>query len=165
VLAVSALTALGVAGCGQIRPWSTPPKPAPDVRVLTDAIAAEHSMITVYQSVILGFPVLGQAITPLLRQHEEHLAWLRGRLVVPAGARPGPAPSARGSTSPAAGHRPAPSTAAAAIAYLRAAERDQAAALVRHLPAVTPSLAQLLASIGASEASHAALLSSAGQRE
>jgi hypothetical protein len=59
VLAVSALAALGAAGCGRIMPWSTPPKPAPDVGVLAGVIAAEHSMISAYRSVISDFPALG----------------------------------------------------------------------------------------------------------
>jgi hypothetical protein len=165
VLVVSARTALGAAaaaglagaaGCGRILPWSVPPDLAPDVGVLTQAIAAEHAMISRYQSVVSGFPSLGPAITPVLRQHEQHLAALRGRLVVPAGARTSSSPShsARG----AASSPPALPTPAAAFGYLRAAEEDAATALVRLLPLATPSLAQLLASIGASEASHVVVL-------
>jgi hypothetical protein len=163
MLALTALGAAGVAGaggCGRIRPWSAPPTQAPDVDVLAGVIAAERSMISRYRSVISGFPGLGPALTSLLRQHEEHLAQLQGRLVVPPGSpyRPSPSPSG-GSQAPAG----LPATAAAALAYLRAAERDEAAALVRRLATVTvtPSLAQLMASIGASEASHEAVLASA----
>lgn len=165
MLALTALGAAGVAGgvagaggCGRIRPWSTPPVQAPDVDVLAGVIAAEHSMISRYRSVILGFAGLGPAITPLLRQHEEHLAQLQARLVVPPGSPYRPSPSSGGTHSGTAG---LPATATAALAYLRAAERDEAAALVRRLATVTPSLAQLMASIGASEASHAAVLVSA----
>ena len=46
----------------------------------------------------------------------------------------------------------------AASAYLRGAEDAAAQALLRHLAAASPSLAQLLASIASSEASHALLL-------
>ena len=57
---------------------------------------------------------------------------------------------------------PVPPGRAAVLASLRRAESDQAAFLVRTLAAVTtPSLAQLMASISASEATHAALLGSA----
>jgi hypothetical protein len=45
---------------------------------------------------------------------------------------------------------------------LQAAEEDAASALVRHLAEVSPSFAQLLASIAASEASHALLLKTRG---
>ena len=164
MLAATALGAAGAAalsGCGQITPWATPPRPAPDVWVLAGVIAAEHALVARYQSVIAGFPALGPVITPLLREHEEHLAALRGRLAVPAGSpyhlstgSPGASPSPSGHVATVAG----------AFAYLRAAERDQAADLVRRLTAVKPSLAQLMASIGASEASHESVLRSAARR-
>jgi hypothetical protein len=51
-----------------------------------------------------------------------------------------------------------PGTPAAARAYLRSAEQGAATALLRHLTAASPSFAQLLASIAASEATHALLL-------
>ncbi len=51
---------------------------------------------------------------------------------------------------------------AVALSALQAAEEDAANGLVRHLAEVTPSLAQLLASIAASEASHAVTLRSRG---
>jgi hypothetical protein len=51
-----------------------------------------------------------------------------------------------------------PGTAAAALAYLRDAETAAAGSLLAHLAAAPPSLAQLLASISASEATHALIL-------
>ena len=53
---------------------------------------------------------------------------------------------------------PVPGTPAAARAYLRHAEEAAAQALLGQLTAAPPSLAQLLASIAASEATHALLL-------
>lgn len=162
VLAASALAALaagGAAGCapGQPWAWATPPRPARDVGVLRAVIAAEQAMVSRYAAVISARPALAAAAAPLLRQHRAHLAQLRGRLLVPAGARPSPAGTAR------ARREPVPAGQAAALGYLRAAERDQAAFLTSALARVaSPSLAQLLASIGASEASHAALLGPAG---
>jgi hypothetical protein len=104
-------------------------------------------------------PALAATVSPLLRQHQQHLAQLRDRLVVPAGARPSPT-----RTAPAR-QAPVPAGRAAVLAYLRRTETDQAAFLVRTLAAVaTPSLAQLMASISASEAAHAALLRSPGSR-
>jgi hypothetical protein len=47
---------------------------------------------------------------------------------------------------------------AATLAALEAAETDAASSLVRRLALAPPALAQLLASIAASEASHALLL-------
>ena len=155
--ALAALAAAGTAGCSPVLPWASPPHAAPDVGVLRDAIAAENEMIATYAAVLAAFPALSGAITPLRRQHEEHLTQLSGRLVVPPGARPS-------ATASRASH-PAPrswATAAQAVAALRSAERAQAAALVTRLASVPPSLAQLFASIGASEASHAAMLRPAG---
>ena len=89
-------------------------------------------------------------LTPLLAQHQEHAARLTSRLVNPRPASPAPASS------------PTATPQAPTLTALQAAEEDAADALVRHLAEVTPSLAQLLASIAASEASHAQLLQSRG---
>ena len=165
VLAASALvlTAAGTAGCasGQAWPWARPPVPAPDVGVLRDVIAAEDAMVSRYTAVLAARPALAATVSPLLRQHQQHLAQLRERLVVPSGAPSAarPSPSATGRAHQA----PVPAARAGVLAYLRRAESDQAAYLVRTLAAVaTPSLAQLMASISASEAAHAALLRSGG---
>jgi hypothetical protein len=163
VLSASALmlTAAGTAGCasGQAWPWARPPVPAPDVGVLRNVIAAEDALISRYTAVLSARPALAATVSPLLRQHQQHLAQLRERLVVPAGARPSPTITAR------ARRTPVPAARAGVLAYLRRAESDQAAYLVRTLAAVaTPSLAQLMASISASEAAHAALLHSGSPR-
>ena len=65
----------------------------------------------------------------------------------------GPVPAGPGSV---------PSGAAAAIPFLQAAERAAAATLLHQLAAVSPSLAQLMASVAASEATHVAALTAAG---
>jgi hypothetical protein len=163
--ALAALAAAGTAGCSPVLPWAAPPRPAPDVGVLKDVIAAENQVIGIYTAVIAAFPGLRPVITPLRRQHEEHLAALRGRLVVPPGAPASasalPSPAHRG------GHPAEPrswASATQAVAALATAERAQASALVARLASVPPSLAQLLASIGASEASHVAVLHAAGSR-
>ena len=154
--ALTAAGTLGTAGCGAGLPWATPPKPAPDVGVLKDAIAAEDAMISRYTGVIAAFPALTGSISPLLTEHREHLAQLHARLVIPPGPGPSASPTATARTRPP---RPRlPSSEHGAVGYLRAAERDEAAALTGWLTGVTPSLAQLLASIAASEATHAALL-------
>jgi hypothetical protein len=161
ILTASALmlAAAGPAGCasGQAWPWARPPVPAPDVGVLQNVIAAEHAVVSRYTAVLSARPALAATVTPMLRQHQQHLAQLRDRLVVPAGARPSPTRTAR------ARQAPVPASRAGVLAYLRRVESDQAAFLVRALAAVaTPSLSQLMASISASEAAHAALLRSAG---
>ena len=167
VLTASVLAALAAAGSGGLAgcasepsPWAKPPKPSPDVGVLHDVIDAEYTMISRYTAVLAAFPGLAGRMSPLLAQHREHLAALRARLVIPPGASPVQAASA---TARPPGPRPrVPPSQAAAVGYLRAAERDQAAALIRRVAGVPPSLAQLLASIGACEAAHAALLGSGG---
>lgn len=166
---VLAATALGAAalpllasGCKGIGALGTPPRPLPDVAVARAAIAGEAGLIARYRAVLEALPALSGELRPLLAQHTEHLASLRGRLAIPGvAARPTPGgsgatggPGGGGSASPA----PAPSTPAAALASLRSAEDAASAALLRHLPAVSASFAQLLASIAASEATHGYVL-------
>jgi hypothetical protein len=154
---LAGLVAAGAAGCEpKAWPWATPPKPSPDVGVLRDVIAAEHAMIGKYTAVLAAFSPLTGTMSPLLEQHKEHLAQLRARLVIPPGASP--SESASATALPRLPAVRVPGSQAGAAGYLRAAEEDQAAMLVRRLAGVTPSLAQLLASIGACEATHAALL-------
>jgi hypothetical protein len=158
------------AGCKGVGALGTPPRPLPDVAVLADAIAAEKVMIDRYRSAIAASPGRSAALGPLLAEHEAHLARLRSRLVdtraaavTPAAApsRPGSA-SVSGSAVPASGSAGGHGTPATAIAVLEAAEDRAAAALIAHLTEVTPSLAQLLVSIAASEATHALVLRSRG---
>jgi hypothetical protein len=155
--ALAALTAAGAAGCapGRPWPWATPPQQAPDATVLQGAIAAEAALISRYHGVLAAVPGLAGTAAPMLSQHQAHLDELRQWLLIPAGARPSPAATTR------ARRAPVPAGRTAAIAYLRAAEHDQADLFVGSLAtAMTPSLAQLLASTGACEATHAALLRS-----
>lgn len=152
VLAAAAMTfPLLAAGCKGIGALGTPPTPLPDTAVLSEAITAEKLMIARYQAVISGSPGQAALLAPLLAQHRAHLTRLTSRLIDPR-----PASSTR-SPSPARAVPPS-----AALSALPAAEEDAANSLVRHLAEVTPSLAQLLASIAASEASHALLLRSRG---
>jgi hypothetical protein len=160
VLAIGAVTLpLAAAGCKGIAALGPPPKAAPDVAVVGGAIRVETRLIAHYGAVLAAVPALAGTLQPLLAQHHDHLARLRARLIIPPGsqapdpASPGPAPrSAR-----------VPGTPAAALGYLRDAENAAAAAQVAHLTAAPPSLAQLLASISASEATHAMILSGHGR--
>jgi hypothetical protein len=129
-------------------------------------------------------------LASLLAQHEEHLVKLRARLVVPPGASaPATAPasasassaSGASSASSASGAGSAGTSAAASsgaassgtassgtasadpISTLREAERKSAAYLVQQLATVQPALAQLFASIAASDATHAVALSWLGR--
>jgi hypothetical protein len=156
VLAAMALALPVVAsGCKGIGALGTPPKPAPDVAVVTGAITVEKYLIARYGAVMAAMPALAGELRPLLAQHHEHLGRLHARLIVP---RAGAAPAVSPSPKPPASPPPVPGTATGARTYLRDAENASAAALLAHLDEATPALAQLLASISASEATHAQLL-------
>ena len=150
---------LGAVGCRSSDMFAGPdplagrPPPGRDVLALQAVIAAEDNLIGLYRTALAGAPALAPALRPLLAQHELHLGQLRARLIVPSGSSPSPAqpgrPSASGTTAPPAG---------VSIARLRAAERASAADLVQRLATVPPALAQLFASIAASDATHVAVL-------
>lgn len=176
---------LTVAGC---RPQDVFTGPDPlegrpplghDVVTLQAVIAAEENLISLYRTAISGgyrTAARSQALGSLLAQHEQHLALLRARLVQPAGT-PAPAaspasPSPPGRPSPgrpSSGASAGPSASAApsgvTTARLRAAESASAAGLMQRLVTVEPALAQLFASIAASDATHAAVLAGNGLGE
>ena len=162
--AVASLPLLAVSGCKGVGALATPPGPAPDVALLRAAIAAEELMIARYDAVITSSASLAAGLRPLRAEHRLHLAGLRARLIVPPGsaaaAIASPAPSASWPAAAGAGGMPAGP--AAAISFLQAAERAAAAALLHQLIAVSPSLAQLMASVAASEATHVAALTAVG---
>ena len=156
VLAATAMTVpLVAAGCKGVGGLGTLPKAAPDVAVLHHAIATEQALIARYHAALAGSPGLAGTLGPLLAQHREHLARLTSMLIVPA--------TPRATSRPPASARPGPARPrAATLAALEAAETDAASSLVRRLALAPPALAQLLASIAASEASHALLLRTDG---
>jgi hypothetical protein len=164
VLAASAAAAgLLVTGCKGIQVLGTPPPPAPDIRTLQAAIAAEQLMVSRYHAAIrradgAGGQAAIAALTGLLAEHEQHLAQLTARLIEPSGRRPSPAPAA-GSAEPIA----LPAGLAAAIGALAADEQAASARLAGQLQAAPPALAQLFASISASEATHVPVLSALGR--
>ncbi len=132
-------------------PLGGPPPLAHEVIVLEAAITAENKMIAQYRSAVSASPVssgAGRLLGMLLAQHEEHLARLRARLIIPKGTPASESPPP-----------PAPVAGVVTIADLQAAEGRSAAALTDKLLTVQPALAQLFASIAASDATHAAALS------
>jgi hypothetical protein len=185
IAAAAASAALLVGGCRGLRALGTPPAAPADVTALQGAIAAERLMVERYQAALrLGgsdraAPVLGQ----LLAQHRAHLAELAARLITPPGQRQSSVPSAAGLSGTAgsgtAGSGTAgsgtggsgtdqngagvPADPAQALQFLADAERAAAARLLRELLTAPPSLAQLLASISAAEATHVPVLRAAGQ--
>ena len=160
---------LATAGCRSSDAFAGPdplagrPTLPPDVVTLQAVIAAEQAMITLYQSAVASHlatalpttgpagPTTGRAgvLEELLAQHRQHLGQLQARLVLPAGS-----PSAQASSSASPGAAPARVT----IARLRAAETASATDLVRRLVSMPPALAQLFASIAASDATHVVAL-------
>jgi hypothetical protein len=137
-------------------PLAGPPPLAHDVVTLQAVITAEETLIQLYKTAIAGdsgATARGHPLEPLLAQHEQHLERLRARLVLPPGR-----PTAKASPSTQPGARPGRVT----TARLREAERASAAGLVRRLATVEPSLAQLFASIAASDAAHVTVLGGAG---
>lgn len=159
---------LTVAGCRSSDvfagpdPLAGPPPLGHDVLTLQAVIAAEKNLITLYHTAIGANQVAATrlgTLRSLLGQHEQHLAQLEAMLVIPPGMSPSPAhpgASATGSASASATARPRPGR--VSTARLRAAERASAASLVRQLGAMPPALAQLFASIAASDATHVTAL-------
>ena len=151
---------LATAGCRSSDAFAGPdplagrPTLSPDVITLQEVIKAERAMIALYQAAMNGEPASRvRVLEGLLAQHRQHLAQLQARLVLPSAS---PAPSASASRSAAAPRR-------TTIAQLRTAERASATDLVQRLVSVPPALAQLFASIAASDATHVAALAGYGQ--
>jgi len=151
---------LATAGCRSSDAFAGPdplagrPALAPDVITLQAVIAAEQAMITLYQAAVGANPhATDQArmLEGLLGQHRQHLRRLQARLVLPSGS---PSASPSGSPSGSPGAVPARVT----IARLRTAERTSVTDLLRRLVTVEPALAQLFASIAASDATHVVAL-------
>jgi hypothetical protein len=152
---------LATAGCRSSDAFTGPdplagrPPLSRNVLTLQAVIAAEENLISLYRAAISGDSgragaARARALGPLLAQHEQHLAHLRARLIVPPGM-----PTSPSATPPA---RPSGAPAPVSIARLRAAERASAASLVQRLATVPPALAQLFASIAASDATHVTVL-------
>jgi rubrerythrin len=149
VLAASAATIpLLISACRGAQVLGTPPPPAPDVRQLRTAISAERALIAGYRSAMPHASADASAtLAALLAEHEQHLTQLNSRLIVPAGsADSGPGKAAAAVSIPA----DMPS----ALTALADAEQAASQRLAAQLLEVPASLAQLLASISASEATH-----------
>jgi hypothetical protein len=165
VLAASAAALpalLAIAGCRSSDAFAGPdplagrPALSPDVITLQEAIKAERAMIALYQAAVNGGTRPARTLEGLLAEHRQHLSRLQARLVLPSGSgSASPSSSSSSSSSRARGR--------VTIAQLRAAERASATDLVRRLAGVPPALAQLFASIAASDATHVVALAGNGQ--
>jgi hypothetical protein len=148
---------LATAGCRSSDAFAGPdplagrPALSPDVVTLQAVIAAEQTMIRLYEVAVDSNVPTDQVhgLEGLLAQHRQHLGLLQARLILPS-----PTPTATPTATPSGAVR-----GRVTIAQLHAAERASAADLVRRLVTVQPDLAQLFASIAASDATHAVALS------
>jgi len=166
VLAASAAALpvlLATAGCRSSDVFAGPdplagrPPLSPDVITLQEVIAAERAMIALYQAALSASARPARGLAGVLAQHQQHLSRLQASLVLPPG-------SVSASASAAVSPSVSPSVSSSrglgrvTIAQLRAAEGASATDLVRRLGGVPPALAQLFASIAASDATHVAAL-------
>jgi hypothetical protein len=155
---------LAVAGCRSSDAFAGPdplagrPPLGHDVLTLQAVIAAEENLVALYRTAVgpdQGAAARLRTLRSLLSQHEQHLAQLKTMLVIPPGMSPSPAhPAVSGPASATA----SPRAGRVSTARLRAAERASAASLVQQLGSMPPALAQLFASIAASDATHVTAL-------
>jgi hypothetical protein len=140
---------LALSGCREPAVLAGPPPLSADVRVLFTAVTDEQNLISLYKRTMASYSALAPALAPLLAEHDAHLAQLRARIIEP----PGKTVPDRVTSKP-----PIPGTRAAAAALLRSAEQGASTTQLRRIAAAPPSLAQLYASIAASEATHVTAL-------
>jgi hypothetical protein len=157
-----------VTGCKGIQALGTPPPPAPGIVVLRNAISAEKAMVATYAAVLSllksQFPAratpqdvaLDAAIRAVHAEHVAHVLQLKSRLILPAGSALALSPT----PTPAASVGATGGVSAEVIA-LEEAEQAASDRLIGQLAALPPSLAQLFASIAASEATHVPYLQAA----
>ena len=142
---------LALSACAGPDPLAGPPPLSADVRALLAAVAAEQQLTFLYKRTMAVYSALAPALGTLLAEHQAHLAQLRARIIEPPGKTVPVAAPAR---------RPIAGTPAAALARQRTAEQAAITAQLRRLAGASPSLAQLYASIAASEATHVTALDS-----
>ena len=126
----------------------------PDDAPQTAALAREAALLAAYDDVLTTTPSLAARLSPVRAEHAEHLAALQALRPTPPPAR---SPATQGTPSPV------PRTSdridpAAAVRRLTSLERTSAAAHASAAVAASRRLAPLLASLAASESSHAAVL-------
>jgi hypothetical protein len=128
---------------------SAPPTVSPQTRMLLHAVTAEHNIIWLYNKVLTTYSGLAPVLEPLRAEHEAHLTQLRSRVIEPPGKTVTTAVTAKPQVA---------ATSAAALGQLKAAEQQAVTTLMSRLAGASPSLAQLYASIAASEATHVTVL-------
>jgi hypothetical protein len=164
--ASSASLPLLLAACKGVQALGSPPPPAADVTTLRAAISAEEIMVARYAAAVsylrTSLPPKGTPadivsfsdIEVVQSQHAEHLAQLKSRLVEPPGSKPTPSPTPSVQVT---------GTLSDVLSTLELAEQAASDRLLGQLGVLPGALAQLFASIAASEATHVPLLRAAGQ--
>jgi hypothetical protein len=170
VIAATAALPLVVAGCRGADALGTPPRPSGPAVRLRAAITAEQLMVARYQVIMrrleqpgAASPAARAVLAQLAAEHAAHLRQLRARLIAgsPRAAGSGPLQPVRAAAA-------VPASVADAgretqLRFLVVAEQAASDRLLGEVTRVPGALAQLLASIGASEATHVpALLTLAG---
>jgi hypothetical protein len=140
---------LALSGCTGTAVLSAPPAVSPQTQLLLQAVTAEQNLIWIYNKAVTVYSGLAPRLAPLRAEHEAHLAQLRGRVIEPPGKQIPDTVTSR----PALG-----ASQGAVVDQLRAAEQAAVKAMMSRLAGASPSLAQLYASIAASEATHASVL-------
>ena len=130
---------LALSACAGPNPLAGPPPLSADVRGLLAAVTDEQNLIWIYKRTMASYSPMAPALAALLAEHQAHLAQLRAMIVEPPG-------------------KTIPGTAASALAQLRAAEQSATTAQLRRLAHAAAPLAQLYASIAASESTHVSAL-------
>ena len=140
---------LALSACKGTAVLSAPPGVSTQTQMLLHAVTSEQNLLWIYGKAVAAYARLAPVLSPLRAEHEAHLAQLRARVIEP----PGKQVPATVTAKPALGP-----TGAAALAQLRAAEQAAVSTLMTRLDGASPSLAQLYASIAASEATHVSVL-------
>ena len=132
----------GVAACTD--PVLPEPPPDPDVPRREAAAARERALLTAYDAAIAAAPRLAVRLRALRAEHAEHLAALT----------PGVPPPPPDGAPPRAREKRTREKSGRVLARLAAQEREAARAHAGAAVDASPRLAQLLASLAASEGSH-----------
>jgi hypothetical protein len=148
-----------LAACRGVQVLGSPPLPPADIRALSAAIKAEELMVATYSAALGGLPggdtAAVLAVRTVQAEHAAHLLQLKSRLIEPA---PHPSATPRPVTNP-------PGSTGTTSSILKGLEQGEQAAsdrLLSQLHTLPPALAQLFASIAASEATHVPYLQQAG---
>ena len=133
-----------------------PPPPDPDDLLRGAAAGRERALLAEYDRLLTVLPALTTRLLPLRAEHAEHLLALTGP---PPTGSPTATPSPTASPLPLPPEVPPPPTTADALAALLAVEQSAGGAHTADaLAAADRDLAGLLASLAASESSHAVAL-------